>query len=539
MQGHINPLMHLSSKLVSSSGFHITFILSEHHHALAQKRQQKEQAAAAQNEPQITASSEEELKFAAQGDGGTSSLSSKSPIKESEQAEEAHNGSFGTDPSSGKAQNGSSGSPMMEEREKFHGGKGKITLVGIPDQLPDNRTGGAEFRHSFDAQNNMRHGVELLLSRLQSSQSPVSFILADTFVDWAHQLAQQFHLPLVAFFTSNAASALIFLHAPSLVSEKILPFRDENDNFIATKPVAHIPGSPPIHPLDFPLCFTFPASHYRYQFVLRHHENLRYCSAMLMNSFEELESRAVAALRQDVPVLPIGPLLLLCSQEADSTNVNVNYWEEQPDCLKWLDTQKPSSVAYVSFGSIATMSTSQMEELALGLEATQQPFLWVVRSDSVAGSPSSNLPEGFLSRTKDRGLITSWAPQLAVLSHPAVGGFVTHCGWNSTLENLSIGGLPTVCWPLVAEQRMNCRIFVDDWKIGIEIKKREDGLVEKEEVERAVRALMQGNEGKEMKARAAKLQATARKAMEEGGSSVTNFSAFVESCRLNTLKPRS
>lgn len=413
-----------------------------------------------------------------------------------------------------------------------------IRLAGVDDMLPTLRTGGAEFRDSHDAMLNMRDGTLSLLSRLQASPHPVTFLLADTFVDWAHALALQFHIPYVAFFTSNAASALIFLHARSLALDGILPFRDENDNFIANDPVTSIPGSPPIHPRDFPLCFTLGASHYRYQFVLRHYENFRHCSAMLMNSYEELESTAFAALRKDVPILPVGPLLLLCGRDSHVGKVNVNYWAEQADCLKWLDGQTTSSVIYVAFGSIATMSTFQMKELALGLEASHQPFLWVVRSDSVGGSLATNLPDGFLSRTKDRGLIISWAPQLDVLSHPAVGGFMTHCGWNSTLENLSIGGLPTICWPLVAEQRMNCRIFVDEWKMGIEIKKGEDGTVENEEVERAVRSLMQGDEGKQMKAKAASLKEKAKQAVDEGGSSTTNFRAFVEACRLNALKPK-
>lgn len=528
MQGHINPLMELCSKLAGSCGFAITFVLSEHDYARWKKRAEEEKKKKKNKEESRETTVKEEGEGgemdAVHGDGGSNRSAE----------------TLGSTVQEGKKKGDE------EEEGAGYGDAGRVRLIGVPDKLPSSRvrTGGAEFRDSYEAMVNMREGVELVLARMQQSTSApfcsnrVTFVLADTFVDWAHLLARQFQLPLVSFFTSNAASALVFLHAPSLVAKGILPFRDENDDFVANEEVADIPGIPPLHPRDFPLCFTFGASHYRYQFVLRHNENFHHSSAVLINTFDELETKAITALRQHVSALPIGPLLLLCSQDVPVSKVNMNYWEEQTHCLKWLDTQKVSSVVYISFGSIATMSDLQMQQLALGLEASQQPFLWVIRSDSIEGSLTSNLPDGFLGRTKNQGLIISWAPQLSVLSHFAVGAFMTHCGWNSTMENLSIGGLPTICWPLVAEQRMNCRIFVDEWRTGIEIIKGEDGVVDKKEVERVLRALMQGKEGIEMRARAATLQGAARKALDKEGSSISNFKTFVDACTSNTLEIR-
>lgn len=177
------------------------------------------------------------------------------------------------------------------------------------------------------------------------------------------------------------------------------------------------------------------------------------------------------------------------------------------------------------------MSAEQMVELAEGLEASQQPFLWVIRPDGVKGSQTSFLPEGFAERTKQRGLIISWAPQLQVLGHSSLGGFLTHCGWNSVIENLSIGAVPMICWPLGAEQSLNCRLIVDMWRIGIEIVKKQDGIVAKGEVERAVRALKQSDEGRAMKIRASRLKETVNMAVEEGGSSYKYSTSLVEAIK--------
>ena len=150
---------------------------------------------------------------------------------------------------------------------------------------------------------------------------------------------------------------------------------------------------------------------------------------------------------------------------------------------------------------------AHVTELTVGLEASGHRFLWVLRSPSSSflsveeTELSQLLPEGFESRTKDRGLVVaSWAPQIPVLSHPSTGGFISHCGWNSTLESIS-HGVPIICWPLFAEQRMNRLLLVNELKAGIAAKMRRDGFVGREEVERAVRQLMEGEQGRRLRAR--------------------------------------
>ena len=140
--------------------------------------------------------------------------------------------------------------------------------------------------------------------------------------------------------------------------------------------------------------------------------------------------------------------------------------EERVECLKWLDSQPKVSVLFISFGSVSSLRAAQITALAKGLEESGQKFLYVCRPpskvdgrDPIDGElkPSKYLPEGFEKRIKGQGfLVPGWAPQLEVLSHPAIGGFLTHCGWNSMLESLC-KGVPLLAWPLQAEQRMNGR----------------------------------------------------------------------------------
>eukprot|EP00249_Psilotum_nudum_P016657 c25933_g1_i2 orf=278-1723(-) len=410
-----------------------------------------------------------------------------------------------------------------------------IQLVGVADGLPIEYAEsydlyGKLFRESYDAMVNMREGVEQLMQKLHATVDPPTLVLSDMFMTWAHAIASKFRTPLVGFFTSNAISCSIFNHARFLYSQSILPFTDESGNFITQDDVTCIPGVPALLPNNFPVCLTFPASHYRFQFILDQHDNFRNASAIAINTFEELEleSNAIAALRESINVYPIGPLFLLGGEKINRAQVAMSYWPEEEECLKWLDRQPLSSVLYVSFGSAASLPLSQLKELALGIEASGQRFLWVIRSDSVSGSATEVLPKGFALRTKDRGMIISWSPQLLVLSHVSVAAFLSHCGWNSMMENISSGSLPMLCWPQVAEQRLNCRILVDHWKMAIEFKKELDGTVSKEEAERAIRAVMEGEEGKQMKIRAAQIRDKAIEATQEGGSSYKNLESFVQ-----------
>ena len=254
---------------------------------------------------------------------------------------------------------------------------------------------------------------------------------------------------------------------------------------------------------------------------------------MIFNTVHELELESLNAISQKIPVYPIGPLLLMLSPTRKA-NVRdtISLWAEDRECLTWLDAALPSSVLFVSFGSLASLGAEQLKELAEGLEASERPFLWVIRPDVLKGRPvSSLLPEGFVERTKGRGLIISWAPQVEVLSHPSVGGFLTHCGWNSITENLSTGCVPMLCWPQLADQRLNARIVVDNWRVGLEIEVEHGNIVNASAIERAVVELLLGDAGKEIKKRSLVLKEVVAQCVQEGGSSQRYLQSLVENLK--------
>ncbi|KAL0316798.1 UNVERIFIED_CONTAM: Zeatin O-glucosyltransferase [Sesamum radiatum] len=204
------------------------------------------------------------------------------------------------------------------------------------------------------------------------------------------------------------------------------------------------------------------------------------------------------------------------------------------ECLDWLDRQSPNSVIFVSFGTTSSLSNEQVQELAFGLERSEQKFVWVVRDadkgDIFTGEVrKSELPEGLEERVKERGIIVrDWAPQLEILGHPSTAGFMSHCGWNSCIESISMG-VPIATWPMHSDQPVNAIFVTKVLRIGVEVKDwaRRDEVVASSTVENAVRRLMASEEGDEMSKRAQELGAAVRNSVMEGGSSSKEMDAFI------------
>nr|GME10142.1 UDP-glycosyltransferase 73C3-like [Ipomoea batatas] len=227
---------------------------------------------------------------------------------------------------------------------------------------------------------------------------------------------------------------------------------------------------------------------------------------VIVNSFEEMEPDYVKEYRKKYRgrVWCVGPVSL-CNQNYQDRSLrgyNNNYSDQQ-ECLKWLDLQAPGSVVYVSFGSMASLSPRQMAELALGLESNKRPFLWVLgkKSKSFDAFEDWNVSNGFEQRNTGKGfLVREWAPQVLILSHSSVGGFLTHCGWNSTLEAIS-AKVPMVTWPLIAEQFLNEKLVVEVLGIGVSLglkmsidwngeDKNDVVMVKNEEIKEAIDKIM-------------------------------------------------
>ncbi|GJM95289.1 hypothetical protein PR202_ga12005 [Eleusine coracana subsp. coracana] len=251
---------------------------------------------------------------------------------------------------------------------------------------------------------------------------------------------------------------------------------------------------------------------------------------VLVNTFFSLEPRAIRALRDGLcvahgptpPVYCVGPLV--------SPGGGGKEKEHDHECLRWLDGQPDRSVVFLCFGSMGAFSETQLHEIAVGLEKSGQKFLWVVRSPHAAEDLDALLPVGFRDRTRDRGLVVStWAPQSDVLRHRATGAFVTHCGWNSVLECV-VAGLPMLCWPMYAEQRLNKVWVVDEMKLGVEGDEEEDGIeVSAAEVEAKVRWVMESEDdgARGLHERVAAARDGAAGALGEGGSSRADLLEFI------------
>ncbi|KAM0932591.1 putative UDP-glucuronosyl/UDP-glucosyltransferase, UDP-glycosyltransferase family [Dioscorea sansibarensis] len=263
---------------------------------------------------------------------------------------------------------------------------------------------------------------------------------------------------------------------------------------------------------------------------------------VVVNSFRELEPWYVENYQKAMgnKVWTLGPFSL-CNKDASHMTARGNDAAiDENSCMKWLDSMKPRTVVYVSFGSLTFTSPSQLMEVGMGLEASQQPFIWVIKEVELCREMTEWLGEGgFEERVKSKGLvIRGWAPQMMILSHPAIGGFVTHCGWNSLTEAISMG-LPVITWPHFADQFLNERYIVDVLRTGVPVGvdvpatwgqlETSHVYVTKDGVERAVRSLMDGgDEGAQRRERARQVSVTAEKAMEPGGSSYENITMFMQ-----------
>ncbi|KAJ1421215.1 UDP-glycosyltransferase family, conserved site [Sesbania bispinosa] len=350
-----------------------------------------------------------------------------------------------------------------------------------------------------------------------SSKAPLVAFIVDPFAFEVLDFAKKFNSMSYFYFPCAAMVLSLCLHLPKLDDDVSGEFKD------LTEPI-QLPGCVPLLGCDLPTP-TQNRSSEAYKLFVERAKKIFMADGILINSFLAIESGAIRALAEErngkINLYPVGPITQKMSRiEADMS-----------DCLKWLDSQPPCSVLYVSFGSGGTLSQRQINELALGLELSGQRFLWVLRSPSDSASaayleatnedPLQFLPIGFLERTKEQGLIVPlWAPQVQVLSHNSVGGFLSHCGWNSVLESMQ-EGVPIIAWPLFAEQRMNAVMLANCLKVALRLKVKEDEIVETEENAKVIKCLMEGEEGKEMRKRMKNLKVSAAYALKDGSSAQT------------------
>ncbi|CAI0546434.1 unnamed protein product [Linum tenue] len=413
-----------------------------------------------------------------------------------------------------------------------------ITFLRLPLLSPSTYSVGGDFATAIPA---LFYRLPLLqnphlrgsLSDLSKSKRVKALVL-DFFCNAAVRVADELGIPFYFYFTSCACDLAQFLHFPVTHGASV--------KGVVDSPVP-VPGLPPVPSEDIPPAMADRSCEAYSDFIDTAHNMVR-SAGLIVNSFELLEGKAIRAIaegkctpgRRPPPVYCVGPVV----EEGKGRNCSRRH-----ACLTWLDSQPKGSVVFLCFGSAGVFSRAQITEVAIGLERSGARFLWVVKNLAIGGGRptteddefdlGSILPSGFLHRTEGRGfLVKRWAPQVEVLNHESVGGFVTHCGWNSVLESLC-AGVPMIGWPLYAEQRLNRHFMVEEMGVALELTESEGQIVKAEELEKQVVELMmmvsRSEKGKAVRERVVAVKAGAAVAMSDGGSSRVAVTKLVESFR--------
>ncbi|KAK1643947.1 hypothetical protein QYE76_061752 [Lolium multiflorum] len=391
-----------------------------------------------------------------------------------------------------------------------------IHLASIPDGLADDED-RKDLNKLIDAYSRHMPGyLEALVREIEAAGRPkVKWLVGDVNMGWSFVVAKKLGIRVASFWPASAACLAIMLKIPKLIEDGVLndkgwPEREET--------LQLGPGMPPLHTslLSWNNSGAPEGQHIIFDLVCRNNKLNDLAEIVVCNSFQEAEAGAFKLFPN---ILPIGPLF------ADSKFQKPvgSFLREDQRCLKWLDARPDGSVVYVAFGSMAIFDPRQFQELAEGLELTGRPFLWVVRPDFTAGLSKEWLDD-FRQRVAGAGMIVSWCSQQQVLAHRAVACFVSHCGWNSTLE-ASRNGVPVLCWPYFCDQFLDRSYITDVWRTGLAVSPGEDGVVAKEEVRSKVEKII-SDPG--FRKRAGWLKDAASECVGDGGSSYNNFTRFVD-----------
>ncbi|ERN01326.1 hypothetical protein AMTRI_Chr03g53700 [Amborella trichopoda] len=391
-----------------------------------------------------------------------------------------------------------------------------VRLLSIPNVIPSELSRAADWVGFVQAVNStMEEPVDRLIDSIEPM---VSVIVADVYMPWVADMAKRRGIPVTWLFPMAATVFSVFYHCEVLLSKGHFP---ANSSANKEEYVDYIPGVSPTRILELPNLFKGGESREIAESLKFFHQ-IQNAKSILFNSFYELEPSAIDALSSLVPrpIFPVGPLIPFPAPKDHELKTNAR---PELDCSSWLDSQPHGSTLYVSLGSVMLVPAKQMEELAHGLIESVTRFIWVARE------PSINLRD----MCTDRGLVVPWCSQSKVLRHPSVGGFLTHCGWNSTVEGV-LTGVPMLTFPIYFDQQTNSKLIVDDWKVGLRVRSGpmdEMEVVDRREIANVVRRLMEGEESKEMRRRIEELREAGEKALEKGGSSDANMNDFLKSLR--------
>ena len=391
------------------------------------------------------------------------------------------------------------------------------------------------FSIDHDRKSNMDHYMDTIgkfgpinLSNLikthfnSTGHKKLSCIINNPFVPWVADVAAELKIPCAMLWIQPCALYTIYQR----FHNNLNPFPTlENPDMNV-----QLPGLPLLHTHDLP-SFVLPSNPFGSVPKLLNELflNLKKLKWVLGNTFYELEKEVIDSMSELYPIKPVGPLVPPSILGEDpNLDIGVEMWEPQESSMEWLNHQQPSSVIYISFGSIIVLSAKQLVSIATAVKISNRPFLWVMKSSEVsAPDDAEEFPSGFLEETKNRGIIVTWCPQTKVLAHPAIACFLTHCGWSSMLEAIATG-VPMIGYPQWTDQPTNAKLIADVLKVGTRLMPESNGVVTTNEVERCIEEIMAGPRSEEFKKNVSEFKRAARLAVADGGSSDRNIQDFVD-----------
>ncbi|KAL2899277.1 UDP-glycosyltransferase 87A2 [Bienertia sinuspersici] len=378
-----------------------------------------------------------------------------------------------------------------------------LNFASLPQVIPSEIGRAADFPGFIEAVfTKMPDPFERLIDRLEP---PPTALICDCILAWVVGVGNQRNIPVASLVTFPASYLSVLSNLDLLVQHGHFPI-DVSD---------YIPGLPPTTIADLPTIFHGDGEKVLPR-VLESISSISNAQHLLLTSLYEFEGQVITCLKTKfpTPIYHIGPMIPYLNLTNNTTQIRSKYYFE------WLDSQSRGSVLYISQGSFLSVSSDQVQEIIAGIKESNVRFLWVTRDDTSrfeVGDDSDN-----------RGLLVPWCDQLRVLCHPSVGGFWTHCGWNSTMEGV-YAGVPMLTCPISLDQFSNSKLIVNDLKIGWRVMKNNHIKMERHEIAQLVRKFMDSecNERKEMIGRAKELQHIFNKAIEDGGSAASHLDAFI------------
>ncbi|XVE69326.1 hypothetical protein DITRI_Ditri09bG0143500 [Diplodiscus trichospermus] len=413
---------------------------------------------------------------------------------------------------------------------KYPGFRLETIWDGLPHEHPRLGDGFTELFEGLELRTK-----PIFREMLVNIKPPVDCIIGDGILGLIVDVADELGIPIIQFRTISASAIWAYFAIPDMIEAGELPIRGNED---MDRLITRVPGMETfLRCRDLPgYCRASDTMDSNLQAIARKTIKNFKPHGLLLNTFEDLEGAILSQMRTICPkIYTIGPLHLHLNTRLAPTNQSTvvhqssnSLWEVDRSCLSWLDKQPNESVVYVSFGSVVVLSREQVMEFWFGLVNSRQRFLWVLKPDNKFGdgSEGKSIPTELVKRTKERGYLVGWAPQEEVLAHCAVGGFLTHGGWNSTLESV-VAGVPMICWPYFADQQLNSRFVSEVWKLGLDMK----DVCDRKVVAKMVNDWMVEKREEFVKS-AAKYAKLAKECVNVGGSSYCNLERLIEDIRL-------